>query len=96
MRIENIIKKTLDKISLTVFETEILFREVMDGKISDEVLKKILLSLSQKGETIEEITGGAKVLREKATKVAIAGDLIDTCGTGGDEKNTVIFLQRPP
>ncbi len=89
MRIENIIKKTLDKISLTVFETEILFREVMDGKISDEVLKKILLSLSQKGETIEEITGGAKVLREKATKVAIAGDLIDTCGTGGDEKNTV-------
>ncbi len=89
MKIENIIKKTLDKISLTVFETEILFREVMDGKISDEVLKKILLSLSQKGETIEEITGGAKVLREKATKVAIAGDLIDTCGTGGDEKNTV-------
>ena len=89
MKIENIIKKTLDKISLTVFETEILFREVMDGKISDEVLKKILLSLSQKGETIEEITGGAKVLREKATKVDIAGDLIDTCGTGGDEKNTV-------
>ena len=55
MRIENIVKKTLDKISLTVFETEILFREVMDGKISDEVLKKILLSLSQKGETIEAI-----------------------------------------
>ena len=89
MKIENIIKKTLDKISLTIVETEILFREVMDGKISDVVLKQILLNLSQKGETIEEITGGAKVLREKATKVFIAGDLIDTCGTGGDEKNTV-------
>ena len=48
MKIEKIIKKTLDKISLTVDETEILFREIMDGKISDEVLKKILLSLSQK------------------------------------------------
>ena len=89
MKIENIIKKTLDKISLTIVETEILFREIMDGKISDVVLKQILLNLSQKGETIEEITGGAKVLREKATKVSIAGDLIDTCGTGGDEKNTV-------
>ena len=89
MKIEDIIKKTLDKISLTVVETEILFREVMDGKISNEILKKILLNLSQKGETIEEITGGAKVLREKATKVSIVGDLIDTCGTGGDEKNTV-------
>ena len=40
MKIENIIKKTLDKISLTIVETEILFREIMDGKISDEVLKK--------------------------------------------------------
>ena len=89
MKLENIIKKTLDQISLTVNETEILFREIMDGKISDEVLKKILLNLSNKGESIEEITGGAKVLREKATKVSILGNLIDTCGTGGDGKNTV-------
>ena len=89
MKLENIIKKHLDQISLTVNETEILFREIMDGKISDEVLKKILLNLSNKGESIEEITGGAKVLREKATKVSILGNLIDTCGTGGDGKNTV-------
>ncbi len=89
MKIEKIIRKTLDQISLTVDETEILFREIMDGKILDEVLKKILLNLSNKGESIEEITGGAKVLREKATKVSVTGNLIDTCGTGGDEKNTV-------
>ena len=89
MKIEKIVKKTLDKISLTVEETEILFREIMDGKILDELLKKILLNLSNKGESIEEITGGAKVLREKATKVSVVGNLIDTCGTGGDEKNTV-------
>ena len=89
MKIEKIVKKTLDKISLTVDETEILFREIMDGKISDETLKKILLNLSNKGESIAEITGGAKVLREKVTKVIVAGDLIDTCGTGGDGKNTV-------
>ena len=89
MKIDKIVTKTLDKISLTVDEAEILFREIMDGKLSDEVLKKVLLSLSNKGESIEEITGGAKVLREKATKVSVVGNLIDTCGTGGDEKNTV-------
>ena len=89
MKIEKIVKKTLDKISLTVDETEILFREIMDGKFSDEVLKNVLINLSNKGESIEEITGGSKVLREKAIKVSVAGNLIDTCGTGGDGKNTV-------
>ena len=73
MKIDKIVRKTLDKISLTVDEAEILFREIMDGKLSDEVLKKVLLSLSNKGESIEEITGGAKVLREKATKVSVWG-----------------------
>ena len=64
MKIEKIIKKTEDKISLTIDESEILFREIMDGKFSDELLKKILLNLSNKGESVEEITGGAKVLRD--------------------------------
>ena len=45
MKIDNIVRKTLDKISLAVDEAEILFREIMDGKLSDEVLKKVLLSL---------------------------------------------------
>ena len=89
MSIESIIKKTSDKISLTIDETEILFREIMIGNLSDEILKKILINLSNKGESIEEITGGAKVLREKSTKVFVTGDLIDTCGTGGDGKNTI-------
>jgi anthranilate phosphoribosyltransferase len=61
----------------------------MTGKLPDPTIKKILLDLSNKGESVEEITGGAKVLREKAKKVVIEGDLIDTCGTGGDGKNTV-------
>ena len=89
MKLEEIINKTSDKDSLTIDETEILFREIMDGNLSNELLKKVLLNLSHKGESVEEITGGAKVLREKATKVSVSGELIDTCGTGGDEKNTV-------
>ena len=89
MKIEEIIKKISDQISLNTSESEILFNEIMTGKLPDLTIKKILLDLSNKGESVEEITGGAKVLREKAKKVVIEGDLIDTCGTGGDGKNTV-------
>ena len=89
MKIEEIIKKISDQISLNTSESEILFNEIMTGKLPDPTIKKILIDLSNKGESVEEITGGAKVLREKAKKVVIEGDLIDTCGTGGDGKNTV-------
>ena len=45
--------------------------------------------MSTKGETSEEIAGGVYVLREKALKVKAPDDIIDTCGTGGDGKNTL-------
>lgn len=89
MNIQYIINKTLQKISLTLNESEYLFENIMNGEIVDDVLKRILINLSEKGETIEEITGGALILRKKSNKVKILGDAIDTCGTGGDEKNTV-------
>jgi len=47
------------------------------------------MNLSVKGETSEEIAGGVYVLREKALKVKTSEDIIDTCGTGGDGKNTL-------
>ena len=89
MNIQHIINKTLQKTSLTLNESEYLFENIMNGEIADDVLKRILINLSEKGETIEEITGGALILRKKSNKVKILGDAIDTCGTGGDEKNTV-------
>lgn len=89
MKIEEIIKKTMNKTDLQKDESKCLFSNIMEGKIEDEDLKKILVNLSEKGETVEEITGGAEVLREKSLKVNIEGDAIDTCGTGGDGKNTI-------
>ena len=89
MKIEEIIKKTINKTDLQKDESKCLFSNIMEGKIKDEDLKKILVNLSEKGETVEEITGGAEVLREKSLKVNVEGDVIDTCGTGGDGKNTI-------
>ena len=89
MKIEEIIKKTISKTDLQLEESKYLFSNIMDGKIEDKDLKNILINLSEKGETVEEITGGAEILREKSLKVNIEGDVIDTCGTGGDGKNTI-------
>jgi anthranilate phosphoribosyltransferase len=89
MILENIIKKTINRTSLTQGESKILFTNIMDGKIEDATLKKILVNMSEKGETAEEITGGVEVLREKCLKINLSGEIIDTCGTGGDGKNTI-------
>jgi anthranilate phosphoribosyltransferase len=62
---------------------------IMEGRGSDALVASFLTALRMKGETVEEITGGAKVMRAKAEKIDL-GDIyaIDTCGTGGDGANT--------
>ena len=55
-------------------------------------MKKLLVCLRSfisKGETKDELAGGIYVLREKATRVNVSEDTIDTCGTGGDGKNSL-------
>lgn len=63
--------------------------EIMEGKGSPTLIGSFLTSLRMKGETVEEITAGAKVMRRKAEKVNL-GDVytLDTCGTGGDQSGT--------
>jgi anthranilate phosphoribosyltransferase len=58
----------------------------MTGQTTDAQIGAFLVGLSMKGETIEEITASAKVMRSLATPVEIKSDkyLVDTCGTGGD------------
>ena len=89
MTLQNIIQKNKEQISLTIDESVLLFSNIMEGNLSDDEIKSILINFSKKGETVEEITGGVKVLRDKCLKVNIQGDIIDTCGTGGDGRNTI-------
>ena len=60
--------------------------DIMTGKTTDAQIGAFLVGLSMKGETIEEITASAKVMRSLATAVEISptNHLVDTCGTGGD------------
>ena len=85
--------KHLDKVvsreDLTLAEMEEAMAMVMEGKTTDSQLAGFLVGLRMKGETIDEITGAASVMRNKAARVKTeARDLIDSCGTGGDEKGT--------
>ena len=61
----------------------------MSGQAKDEQIYDFLTLLSDKGESPDEIAGGVFVLRNKAKAVNIEGNVIDTCGTGGDGKNTL-------
>ena len=75
--------------NLNFEESKTAFLNIMDGNMSEELIYKFLINLSAKGETADEIAGGVHVLRKKALKVNIKGNIIDTCGTGGDGKSTL-------
>ena len=75
--------------SLSFEESKFIFLNIMSGKLSENIIYNFLVNLSAKGETSEEIAGGVYTLREKALKVNTSEDIVDTCGTGGDGKNTL-------
>ena len=84
-----IIEKLRKRQDLSFEESKFAFENIMTGKAKEEEIHDFLITSSSKGETAEEIAGGVYVLRDKATKVNVADDTIDTCGTGGDGKNTL-------
>lgn len=85
----NYLTKVMQEDDLSRAEMVAVMRLVMDGKITNSQLAGFLVALRMKGETIAEITGAAQVMREKSAPVRtkLTG-LIDSCGTGGDEKGT--------
>src|SRR3990170_50014 len=86
--IKEAIAKLIAATDLTEAEmTEVMY-EVMTGAASPAQIGSFLTALRMKGETVEEITGAAKVMREKATRVDAPEGVVDTCGTGGDGSMT--------
>ena len=83
------IKKLESKENLSFEESKTLFLNIMEGKYDEKNIIKILESLSVKGETKDELAGGIFVMRSKATTVKAPTGTIDTCGTGGDGKNSL-------
>ena len=65
-----------------------VMNEIMEGKSTDAQIASFLTALRLKGETVEEITGAAKVMREKVSRIKAPALTVDTCGTGGDLSHT--------
>ena len=82
------IEKIKNKENLSFNESKAAFELLMDGKAEDQEIFDFLSSLSEKGESSDEIAGGVFVLRNKSKRVTVEG-CVDTCGTGGDGMNTL-------
>ena len=73
---------------LSFEESKLAFEVIMEGKASEDEIFYFLTLLSKKGESSNEIAGGVYVLRNKSKRVNVT-NAVDTCGTGGDGKNTL-------
>jgi len=83
------IAQLLARRDLSDQECEQAMGAIMSGKATEAQIAGFLIALRMKGETVEEITGCARAMRAAAAVIGV-GDLpvVDTCGTGGDEKGT--------
>lgn len=86
--IKEAINLIISNISLSETEMAECMTEIMEGRATDAQIGAFLTALRIKGETIEEITGAARIMREKATRIKAPEGVIDTCGTGGDMSGT--------
>lgn len=90
MDLKSALEQLLDRRELLAEQMEDVMHQLMSGEATHAQAAAILIALRMKGETIEEISAAAKVMRDLSTKVDITNkaNLIDTCGTGGDGANT--------
>ena len=84
------LKKVLKGEDLENGEAENTMDEITSGKATPAQTAGLLTALAMKGESVSELTGFARVMRRKATPVRRPEGrfIVDTCGTGGDARNT--------
>lgn len=85
MKIQAAIAQLVTKRDLSSAEMQLVMHAIMDGEASPAQIGGFLVALRCKGETVAEIVGAARAMRELATPVVVQAEyLVDTCGTGGD------------
>lgn len=85
---KSLIAKVADGHSLSRVDAEAAFDAMMSGDATSGQIGAFLMALRVRGETVDEITAGAKIMRAKAVHVPAPENAIDTCGTGGDASGT--------
>ncbi len=94
MNIREAISRVVDGGNLSEKEMHDVMNDIMSGEATSAQIGSFLTGLRLKGETVEEITGAVRVMREKVTAIdtgvdtGAGGIVVDTCGTGGDGSGT--------
>lgn len=94
MDIREGIRRVVDKVDLSENEMQAVMTQIMEGEGTSAQIGSFITALRMKGETIDEIVGAVKVMRQKATFVDTGVDtgagetLMDIVGTGGDGSGT--------
>jgi anthranilate phosphoribosyltransferase len=84
------IQKLIERQDLSEHEAVAVMTQIMEGTATPAQIAALVVAMRMKGETIDEITGFARVMREFAINVPVKTDkvVVDTCGTGGDSLKT--------
>lgn len=82
------LKKLSEHIVLTEEEMVEAMETIMSGDADETEMGQFLTLLAERGETIDEITGAARVMRNKASAINAPENAVDCCGTGGDASGT--------
>jgi anthranilate phosphoribosyltransferase len=89
MDIKQALAKVVDRIDLSLEEMQSVMRDIMTGQCSDAQIAAFLIALRMKSESLDEIEGAARVMRELMLPVDLSGlnYVVDIVGTGGDGAN---------
>jgi len=87
-----LVREVIGRLALGVpmseIQSEEVFEAIMAGAATPAQLGALLMAMRVRGETVDEITGAARVLRSRATTITAPEGAVDTCGTGGDGAKT--------
>jgi len=88
--IKECIQKLVEPSNLSSIEAQGAIKEILTGEATNAQIAAFLIALRTKGETVDEVTAIAEVMRKESYRICpnITGRLIDTCGTGGDKIKT--------
>jgi len=82
--------RVVDRVDLSADEMARVVGKIMDGESSPALIAALLVALRMKGETVGEVVGAARAMRARMVRVPFdAPLLVDTCGTGGDNSQSV-------
>lgn len=89
MDIKTAIAQAVENQDINILDMENVMRQIMTGETTPAQIAALLVALRMKGETVDELTASASVMRELVNPVKVEGQhIIDIVGTGGDELHT--------